>query len=314
MTAPPADPAPSIVVPGNLDGVHLGHRALLDGARARAGRDGAGVLALFFDPQPLEVLRPDRAPPRLTQPPRRSALLRMAGADAVAVERFDEGFSRLSAAEFARGVLVERHGARGVVVGPDFRFGHGREGDVERLRTLGAELGFDVTIVEPVRVEGDVVSSSRVRALLAQGDVARAARLLARVHEVEGEVIRGDGRGRTIGFPTANLRCEPVLLPADGVYAVVARDLSAGDDAPLLLGVANLGSRPTFDAGRAVEVHLFDFDADLYGHRLRVGFVHRVRGEQRFEGVQALEAQIGRDVVAARAALQAMHGELVTWV
>jgi riboflavin kinase / FMN adenylyltransferase len=157
------------------------------------------------------------------------------------------------------------------------------------------------------------VSSSRVRDLLQQGDVAGAATLLLRVHEVEGDVVRGDGRGRTIGFPTANLQCDPVLLPAEGVYAVVARDLTA-PGAPLLRGVANLGRRPTFAAGPAVEVHLFDFDDTLYGHRLRVGFVDRVRGEKRFEGVQALTAQIGRDVETARVALARIDAERLAWV
>jgi riboflavin kinase / FMN adenylyltransferase len=157
------------------------------------------------------------------------------------------------------------------------------------------------------------VSSSRVRELLQRGEARTATALLQRPHEVEGEVVRGDGRGRTIGFPTANLRCDPVLLPTDGVYAVAARDLHA-PGASLLHGVTNLGTRPTFEAGRAVEVHLFDFDADLYGHRLRIGFVERIRGERRFESVQALEAQIARDAEAARAALDGTDTELLGWL
>jgi riboflavin kinase / FMN adenylyltransferase len=307
------EPVPSVVVPGNLDGVHLGHRSLLTAACERARPEGWRVAALFFDPSPLEVLAPDRAPPRLTLPLRRAALLEGAGAHHVAVERFDEAFSRLSPEAFVEQVLVGRHGARAVVVGPNFRFGHARAGDVTLLTELGRTHGFDVTVVEPVVVEGHIVSSSRVRELLHRGEARTAAALLHRPHEVEGVVVRGDGRGRTIGFPTANLRCDPVLLPTDGVYAVAARDLDA-PGASLLHGVANLGTRPTFEAGRAVEVHLFDFDADLYGHRLRIGFVERIRGERRFESVQALEAQIARDAEAARAALDGTDTELLGWL
>lgn len=305
--------SPSVIVPGNLDGVHRGHRALLAAARQRAIRGDLRVTAMFFDPHPMEVLLPERAPVRLTMPERRRALLRGAGADAVVAQRFDEAFAKLSPEDFARRVLAEAQGARGVVIGPDFRFGHRRAGDLAALRTLGAELGFDVTVVEPVRHAGGVVSSSRVREHVAEGDVEGAAELLLRVHEVEGTVVRGDERGRAIGFPTANLAPDPVLLPGDGVYAVVARDLDA-PAAPRLGGVANLGTRPTFAAGRAVEVHLFDFQGDLYGHRLRVGFVSRIRGERRFDGVEALKARIARDADAAREAIRGVDGELVGWV
>lgn len=304
---------PSIIVPGNLDGVHRGHRALIAAARQRAMGDELRVTAMFFEPHPLEVLLPERAPVRLTMPDRRRAILRGVGADTVVAQRFDRAFAQLAPEEFARRVLVEENGARGVVVGPDFHFGHRRAGDVSMLHELGGQLGFDVVIAEPVRHGGSVVSSSRVRELLLEGNVQDAAELLLRVHEAEGLVVRGDERGRALGFPTANLECDPVLLPADGVYAVVARDLTE-TGAPRLAGVANLGTRPTFDAGRAVEVHLFDFAGDLYGHRLRVGFVSRIRGERRFDGVEALRAQITRDAEAAREAVSRADGELVGWV
>jgi riboflavin kinase/FMN adenylyltransferase len=190
------------------------------------------------------------------------------------------------------------------VVGEDFRFGARRAGDVSVLRELSAPRGIEVVTVPPVTLEGDVVSSSQVRAALAQGDVERAARMLTRVHDVTRRVVRGAQRGRTLGFPTANLELEGMMLPADGVYAVAARvlDGSAGQHT-LRLGVANLGVRPTLSAGRSLEVHLFDFHGDLYGASLRVGFVARLRGEQKFPSLEALRAQIARDVEAAREAL-----------
>ena len=302
-----SSPRPSVVTPGNHDGVHLGHRALVAAARQLAAEHGARVLPMFFDPHPTAFFRPDAAPALLTSPARRIALLRKAGADDVAVETFDEAFANQSPEAFVRDVLVGRYAARGVVVGPDFQFGKGRAGDVEVLRTLGDSLGFSVTVVPPVEVGADVVSSTRIRSVLTQGDVAAATALLGRVHDVRGVVVEGHRRGRTIGFPTANLDCEPVLLPADGVYAVVARvlDGSPVDDSEtrLLRGVANLGVRPTMQAGRSVEVHFFDFDADLYGKALRVGFCARLRAEKKFDGLDALKAQIARDADAARTVL-----------
>jgi riboflavin kinase/FMN adenylyltransferase len=290
----------SVVTPGNYDGVHLGHRALLAAAHARAG--GGRVVALTFDPHPAVVLAPDRAPPMLTTIARRTELFRALGAD-VHVVRFDRTFAALTPEEFVDRVLVGELGARGVIVGPDFHFGRGRAGDADLLRALGSSRGFDVEIMQPVIAEGDVVSSTRIRAALVAGDVALAARLLVRPHDVDGTVVRGDQRGRTIGVPTANLAPDPVLLPADGVYAVVGRELGTDE---VLRGVANLGVRPTFGAGRSIEAHFFDFDRDLYDRRVRVAFVARIRAEQKFGGIEALKAQIARDIDDARAALREM--------
>jgi len=301
----------SVVTPGNHDGVHLGHRALLSAARSMADRDGLEVVAMTFDPHPAHVLAPERAPALLTTIERRRELLLGSGADRVEVVRFDRTFAGLSAEEFVRTRLVEALRARGVVVGPDFRFGRGRGGDTATLRELGRTHGYEVVTVDPVLVEGEVVSSTRVRAVLGEGDVRTAARLLGRPHDVEGRVIRGDGRGRSIGVPTANLDCDPVLLPKDGVYAVVARVM--GED-ELLFGVANLGVRPTFAAGRSVEAHFFDIDRDLYDARIRLGFVERLRGEQRFDGVEALKAQIARDAEAARAVLKSEPKDSWRWI
>lgn len=301
----------AVVTPGNHDGVHLGHRALLSAARARAARDGSSATALTFDPHPAAVLAPDRAPPLLTTIDRRRELLLALGADSVFVQRFDRAFASESPEEFVRSMLVDELHASGVVVGRDFHFGRGRAGDVAKLAELGRAHGFDVTTVDPVLVDGEVVSSTRIRAALRQGDVQLASRLLGRVHDVDGRVVRGDGRGRSIGVPTANLDCDPILLPADGVYAVVARVL--GEDA-ILRGVANLGVRPTFAAGRSVEVHFFDLDRDLYDARLRVGFVERLRAERKFDGIDALKAQIARDASDARERLAKADEDAWRWI
>lgn len=300
-----------MVTLGNHDGVHLGHRALLSAARERAERDALVVRAVTFDPHPAAVLSPERAPPLLTTVERRRELLTAFGADEVSVLAFDRAFASLDPEGFARAIVAEQLSARAVVVGPDFRFGRGRAGDARRLELLGSELGFDVTIVRPVVEDGDVVSSTRIRQAIQAGDVVAATRGLGRVHDVDGRVVRGDGRGRSIGVPTANLDCDPVLLPADGVYAVVGRVL--GEDS-LLTGVANLGVRPTFAAGRSVEVHFLDLDRDLYDRRVRVGFVARLRAEQRFDGVEALKAQIARDVRDARHALANASRDLWQWI
>ncbi|MCB9629208.1 MAG: bifunctional riboflavin kinase/FAD synthetase [Sandaracinaceae bacterium] len=309
----PTDLPPTVVTPGNHDGVHLGHRALISTARDLAARSGLATMGMCFDPHPTSVLAPDRAPVLLTPMARRVELMRGAGCDEVAVLTFDRDFAQTSPELFVQRVLVERCRARAVVVGPDFHFGSKRAGNVETLRDLGRQHGFTVTVVRPVLFEGAPVSSTRVRRLLAEeGDVASVARMLTRVHDVDGVVVRGDQRGRTIGFHTANLQLADVQLPADGVYAVVVSVV--GGDGTRLQGVANLGQRPTFEAGRSVEVHLLDFEGDLYGKTLRVGFVARVRPEQKFDGVEALVRQINQDCVRARALLAVAEEELLRWI
>ncbi len=312
-------PAPSVVTPGNHDGVHLGHRALVDAARALADRQSPRlrVVALTFDPHPIQVLAPERAPSLLTSPARRIELLRAAGADEVVVRPFDRAFASLSPEAFVQQVLVQDLGAKAVVVGPDFRFGARRAGDLAMLQSLlEAQVGpeAEVLSVPPVMLDGQVVSSSAVRSALAQGDVELAARMLTRVHDITREVIQGKRLGRTIDFPTANLALEGVMTPADGVYAVVARVVDGADSGPLLQGVANLGVRPTVQGGRSLEVHLLDFSGDLYGKQLRVGFVARLRSEQKFAGLAELRAQLVRDVEAGRAALARTPQALWAWI
>lgn len=305
---------PSVVTPGNHDGVHLGHRALIDAAKRTAEAHGWETLAMCFDPHPTAVLAPDRAPLLITSMERRVELLRGAGCDDVVVLPFDDEFARTSPGQFVERVLLEACHARGVVVGPDFHFGHKRSGNVQTLRSWGEREGFTVELVDPVMFKGESVSSTRIRKILSEdGNVEDAAAMMTRFHEIAGSVVPGDRRGRQIGFPTANLDVEPLQLPKDGVYAVVARLLDPSSP-ELLHGVANLGNRPTFAAGRAVEVHLLGFDGELYGKRLRIGFVARLRGEMKFDGLEALRQQIDRDCEQAKIALQQTSLELARWI
>jgi len=305
---------PSVVTPGNHDGVHLGHRALIDAAKRTADAHGWQTLAMCFEPHPTAVLSPARAPVLITDMERRIELLKGAGCDDVVVLPFDSEFSKMTPDRFVRRVLLDACNARSVIVGPDFHFGHKRSGNIATLRHWGEREGFTVELVEPVLYSGDAVSSTRLRRILQEdGNVEDAAVMMTRVHEVAGRVVRGDQRGREIGFPTANLEGVSLLLPKDGVYAVVARILDEVGG-PLLHGVANLGERPTFEAGRSVEVHLFGFDGDLYDKQIRVGFAARLRGESKFSGLKALRAQIDRDCEQAKIALQQLDPDLVRWI
>ncbi|MEY4583438.1 MAG: hypothetical protein RL701_8141 [Pseudomonadota bacterium] len=299
-------PTPSVIAPGNYDGVHLGHQALLRSATTFGQANGLATHVLTFDPHPAAALG-DTAKPVLTLHPRRAELAQAAGADRVLVQHFTPDFAALTPEAFIETLLAR--GARALVVGPDFRFGNMRAGGVELLQQLGQARGFTVLIEPPVKLDGERVSSSAIRKAVSVGDVRTAAIMLGRVHEVQGQVVEGFRRGRTIGFPTANVAPGPVLPPADGVYAVVVRELGV-PERRVHLGVANLGTRPTFAAGRSVEVHMFDFDRDIYGRELRVGFVERIRGEQRFSGIDELRAQIARDSERARELLSHMDPEL----
>ncbi len=293
--------APTALAIGNFDGVHRGHQHLFDRVVSAARAFNGRALALTFDPHPTRVLAPDRAAPQLMGLDRRIELMAVAGLDAVVVQRFDTTLSSQPAREFVEHIVLGL-GAREVFVGNDFHFGRNREGNGALLKRLGAELGFAAHVLHPV-TEGDApISSTRTRKALADGDLALVETLLGRRFDLDGLVVHGFHRGRTLGFPTANLATPCEALPRDGVYAVRVR--VHGDPAgPLHPAVLNLGSRPTLRAGRSIEAHLLDFDRDLYGRTLRVSFVKRLRDERRFDGLDALRAQIARDADEARATL-----------
>lgn len=290
---------------GNFDGVHRGHQALLAEAKEQAGALGAPVLALTFEPHPRGFFVPDTGPFRLTLPPAKARLLAEYGVQAVLAQHFDAAFAALPADAFVADVLLKGLGARHVVCGYDFTFGARRSGNVERLRAEGKARGFGVTVLDPVMREGEIYSSTRIREALRAGWITEAAGLLGHAWEIEGAVELGDQRGRTIGFPTANVDLGEHLRPRFGVYAV--RALVDGQESQGWRdGVANLGKRPTFGKLREnFEVHLFDFAGDLYGRVLRVAMVDFIRPEMKFAGLDQLKAQIAADGEAARKVLKA---------
>jgi riboflavin kinase / FMN adenylyltransferase len=292
---------------GAYDGVHLGHRALLRDLSERAAAAGLSTVVVTFDRHPAAVVRPESAPKQLTGLEQKLELLADCGIDRTVVIPFDLARAEESAEDFVKEVLVDQLSARLVVVGEDFHFGHGRRGNVELLRRLGADYGFDVVGVGLTGDGRDAVSSTRIRALLAEGDVEGAARLLGRPHEVRGPVVHGDGRGGPeLGYPTANLAVpDESALPADAVYAGHFRRA----DGSLHQAAINVGRRPTFyEPGTAavlVEAYLLHFDDDLYGEPARVSFSHRLRSEQRFDSVEALVAQMRVDVETTERVLTA---------
>jgi riboflavin kinase/FMN adenylyltransferase len=274
--------------------------------RARAA--GGTAVVLTFDPHPGRVLDPERAPRALMTLDQKAQALASLGVDRLAVLPFTRELSLDTPPQFARRVLAQALAARQVVVGTNFRFGHDRAGDLAELARLGAELGFEVTGLAPVWHGGAPISSSRIREALGRAEVEVARAMLGRPYSVEGTVVHGEGRGKALGIPTANLRLLNETLPASGVYAGWARPGESGRER--LAAVINLGRRPTFGGGETtLEVHVLDFGGDLYGSRLRVEFVGRLREERRFEGPEALLAQVRGDVAEARRILGAQDGE-----
>ena len=293
---------PCVVTIGAYDGVHLGHRQVIDRVRREAQDLGVGSAVVTFDQHPASVVRPDSAPRLLTDLEQKIELLAGTGVDYVLVVRFDEERAEESAEDFVREVLVGCLSTRAVVVGHDFHFGYKRSGNVPLLQEMGAELGFDVTGVILVSEDpgGKPISSTRIRALLSEGRVREAAALLGRPHQVRGRVIEGDRRGRLLGYPTANLSVpSSIALPEDGVYAGwYVRP--GGSRLPAAL---SLGRRPTFyehEDTSLLEAYVLDFSGDLYGEAARVEFADRIRGQVRFEDAEALVAQMGSDVGECR--------------
>ena len=301
----PAGFGPSVVVIGKFDGVHSGHRAVIDRARVTATDADARVVAVTFDRNPLSLLRPELCPDPLSSVEQKLELLAEAGVDATLVLRFDAELAGLEPRAFVEHVLVDALGVVTVMVGDDFRFGRGGAGDPALLISLGAEFGFEVDVVGDVQGGGRRVSSTWVRDLLSVGDVEGAARLLGRPHAMAGEVVHGLKRGRELGFPTANLAPDADgFIPGDGVYAGWLRRLDQ-PDAPKLPAAISVGTNPTFDGiERRVESYVLDrADLDLYGVELGVEFVEHLRGQIKFASVDDLIAQMTTDVVNTRRAL-----------
>ena len=289
---------------GNFDGVHRGHQAILELVISRARALGGEAILYTFEPHPRRVLQPASDLRLLETFEQKMEVLESLGVDAVIAEPFDVEFAKVSPERFIEHHIHERVGPIEVYVGYDFHFGHDREGSMNLLTERGPHLGFSVTVVPEVSVEGQDVNSTRIRELLMQGSVEQAASLLGRPFSARGVVVEGHQRGRTIGFPTANLAPETEILPAPGVYYGHLRR-PEDREAPPLPVVTNVGYRPTFRDGRDLlaEAHVIDFSGDLYGVRVDLSFEGRLRGEERFERVEDLEAQIARDVQQARCEL-----------
>jgi len=283
---------------GNFDGVHLGHKAVLAALKARAAENGLPSLLITFEPQPLEYFRPQQAPARLTRPREKLELIREAGIDRVLLLRFDQDLAMMSAEDFIARILVDGLDIRHLYVGDDFRFGRDRVGDFHMLETYGQQHGFGVENLHTVEDRCGRISSTRIREALAAGDLATAACCLGRGYRMTGRVEHGHKRGRTIGFPTMNVGMARLRSPVRGVFAVQVEGLN---EQPVN-GVANVGNRPTLqgDDRFVLEVHLFDFDRDVYGRQVAVHFIERIRDEQKFESFEALREQILRDAQQAR--------------
>ena len=297
----PPDARPSVVALGTFDGVHLGHRAILGTAVTHAREAGLQALACTFEQHPIEILQPARAPRSITTVEERLALIAETGVDGVVVLSFTPELAAVEPEAFVKEVLLGRLRAQQIVVGFNHRFGRGARGDAGLLQELASRLGFQAHVVPPLTVGGVPVSSSEVRTALQRGDVVAAARFLGRPYAIGGTVTSGAGRGRTLGFPTANLAPDGNLLIPRGVYGCLAHV-----DGVVHPTVVNIGVRPTFaETTLAIEAHLLDFTGDLYGRRMRLDFMLHLREEMRFPSVEDLKAQIARDVEAARVGLAA---------
>jgi riboflavin kinase/FMN adenylyltransferase len=290
-----------VVALGNFDGVHVGHQTILRAAIERARAAGGSALAVTFDPLPAKVLNPNRAPRLILTPEDKHELLRSFGLDGVIVLTFSHELSMVPPEAFVREYLRRRIGARIVVVGHNVSFGHARAGNAEVMRRLGDELGFETNVIGPIERDGIVVSSTQVRETIAMGDMKRTAILLGRPHFLRGPVVHGRERGRTIGFPTANIQSRTECLPPDGVYAT--RVVMEEGSYP---SITNIGMRPTFgEPERSIEAHIFDFNRDIYGREVKLEIAERIRPERKFESAQALAAQIASDLRRAKEILAA---------
>lgn len=284
---------------GNFDGVHLGHRALLERLAAEARRLKLPAAVMTFEPHPRELFAPDQAPARLTSLREKLALLESCGVEEVFLLHFSRKLAGLTAEEFIERGLVQGLGVRHLIIGDDFRFGKGRAGDFAMLQAAGQQLGFGVEAMHTIEINGERVSSSAVRDVLGAGDLEHAARLLGRPYSISGRVIHGNKVGRKLGFPTANIQLKRKRVALTGVFAATV----SGLDKRFLPGAASLGVRPTLGQGLrpVLEVHLFDFDRQIYGSHVTVHFLHKLRDEAKYDSLEALTAQIARDVQSTKA-------------
>jgi len=289
----------AVIALGDFDGFHLGHQAVVGRAVQRGAHEQRRVIVATFDPHPVRHFKPDVPPFRLTTLEQRQRMFEHAGADAMLVFNFGAELASTTAEDFVAELLAKRLGAAGVVTGEDFTFGKGRGGNTALLREVGAQHGIEAEAVDAVLLDGERISSGRVREALQAGNPGTATRLLTRPFAIEAEVIHGNKRGRDFGWPTANMKLGPFLRPAYGVYAVRVRlpDDSEYD------GVANIGHRPMFEPEELLEAHLFDFDGDLYGQQIEVALHHYLRPEAKFDSIDELVENIGRDAAKARECL-----------
>lgn len=286
----------SVITLGNFDGLHLGHQELIKMVIRRAEERGAVSLVVTFRPHPLKILAPEKCPPLISIYEEKIRLFEKLGIDVLVKIPFTVDFSAMAPEDFVKDILCGLLGAKEIFVGYNYRFGRGREGNVQTLKKLGEKFGFTVREVEQVSVGGEVISSSKIRRLLKDGEVEHASRLLGRTYAITGIVVRGDGRGKGLGFPTANIIPKHTIIPANGVYAarLYVRD-------KLYDGIANIGMRPTFDKeGLTIEVHVFDFSEDIYSEEVSLYFVKKIREEKKFKNADELIRRIAADIKTAR--------------
>lgn len=285
----------SIITLGNFDGLHLGHQELIKMIIHRAEETASLSMVVTFRPHPLKILAPEKCPPLISIYEEKIQLFEKLGIDVLVKIPFTLDFSAMEPRDFVKNVLCDLLGAKEIFVGYNYRFGKGRKGNIRMLRDLGEELGFVVREIEQVSLDEEVISSTRIRQLLKNGEVEHAAKLLGRPYALCGIVVKGDGRGRGLGFPTANIASRHAIIPSNGVYAVklFVRDQHYN-------GIVNIGMRPTFETkSLAIEVHIFDFDEDIYGEEITVYFIRKIREEKKFQNAEALIKQISKDITEA---------------
>ena len=293
----------TVVTMGNFDGIHLGHQALVANAVAEAKQSRTQSVVFTFDPHPLKLLAPERAPQMIVNHQDKMDILKTLGVDAVIVQSFDRRFASIQAEDFVRRYLIERLNLSKIWLGRDLRFGRAREGDAEDLIRWGSDLGFSVGIVEPILLQGKRISSSRIRHLIEQGRVDEVQPMLGRYHFISGNVVNGHHRGRELGFPTANLAAATELIPRDGIYATIMELQNRS-----WMSVSSVGHNPTFGNGlRTIEAYVLDFAQNIYGERVKLSFIQRIREERKFAQIELLVTQMHEDVEAARAVFDELN-------